>query len=191
MRSQRYRIEFKDILDRTILPEGISSEERNERLLPLVKHMSEHMPSKLFRYRDCSELSIDAFDKDILFASTSDKFNDPYDCLFRFDKEGVRNSIMQGLSKENFYAIRDYLRSGNDFPYAIQSFYTKDFLDYAKNAIRDADDDMIENSYELLCRIKKKLDENYDKITDETVNFVKRGVYIACFSETIHAYSGA
>ena len=70
MSTQRYRIEFKNILERTFLPEGISIEERNERLLPLVKHMSEHMPSKLFRYRDCSEMNFDAFNEDKLFAVT-------------------------------------------------------------------------------------------------------------------------
>ena len=35
---------------------------------------------------DCSEMNLDAFNEDKLFAVTSEKFNDPYDCLFRYDK---------------------------------------------------------------------------------------------------------
>ena len=116
MGIQRYRVEFKDILERTLLPEGISNEEMKEKLLPLMKHVREHIPSRLFRYRECTELTIDAFDKDILFASTSDRFNDPYDCLFRYDKTGLRQSIMQALSKEYIFVLREFLRSGNNFP---------------------------------------------------------------------------
>ena len=82
MSTQRHRKIFKDILEKIILPEGISIEERNESLLPLSKHIVEHIPSRLFRYRECSEMNLDAFNEDKLFAVTSDKFNDPYDCLF-------------------------------------------------------------------------------------------------------------
>ena len=53
MNTQRYRIEFKNLLERTFLPEGISIEERNDRLLPLSKHLVKHIPPKLFRYREC------------------------------------------------------------------------------------------------------------------------------------------
>ena len=35
MIRQSYRKEFKEILERTILPEGISSDEMKEKLLPL------------------------------------------------------------------------------------------------------------------------------------------------------------
>lgn len=61
MSTQGYRIEFKDVLERTFLPEGIFIEERNERLFPLSKHIFEHIPSRLFRYRDCSEMKFDDF----------------------------------------------------------------------------------------------------------------------------------
>ena len=108
MGIQRYRVEFKDILERTILPEGISIEERNERLFPLSKHIFEHIPSKLFRYRDCSEMNFDAFNEDKLFAVTSDKFNDPYDCLFRYDKERLRNSIKMGMTTDFVYTLREF-----------------------------------------------------------------------------------
>ena len=98
MNRQQYRKEFKNILEKTILPEGISNEERDERLLPLSKHIFEHIPQKLFRFRECTKMNLDAFNGDKLFAVTSDKFNDPYDCLFRYDKERLRNSIMMGVS---------------------------------------------------------------------------------------------
>ena len=70
MNRQQYRKEFKNILEKTILPEGISNEERDERLLPLSKHIFEHIPQKLFRFRECTEMNLDAFNGDKLFAVT-------------------------------------------------------------------------------------------------------------------------
>ena len=55
----------------TILPEGISNEEMKEKLLPLSKHILENIPSKLFRNRPCSEMNIDAFNEDKLYAVIS------------------------------------------------------------------------------------------------------------------------
>ena len=68
------RKEINKILASTILPEGISNEEMKEKLLPLSKHILENMPSKLFRNRPCSEMNIDAFNEDKLYAVTPDKY---------------------------------------------------------------------------------------------------------------------
>ena len=57
MNTQRYRTEFKNLLERTSLPEGISIEERNERLLPLSMHLVKYVPPKLFRYTDFHQIS--------------------------------------------------------------------------------------------------------------------------------------
>lgn len=43
------RIEFKEILERTFLPEGISSEEIKEKILPLSRLIFENIPPGLFQ----------------------------------------------------------------------------------------------------------------------------------------------
>ena len=187
MSTQRHRIVFKDILEKTILPEGISIEERNERLLPLSKHIVECIPLKLFRYRECSEMNLDAFNEDKLFAVTSDKFNDPYDCLFRYDKERLRNSIMMGMSKDVIYAIREHFRAGGDFPDLLKSLFEQELLNQAKMSIINADDDTIEKSGEVIASMRQSFDENIDRLTGEAVKTVKLMTFIACFSEDIHS----
>lgn len=187
MSIQRYRTEFKDILEKTILPEGISIEERNERLLPLSKHIVECIPLKLFRYRECSEMNLDAFNEDKLFAVTSDKFNDPYDCLFRYDKERLRNSIMMGMSKDVIYAIREHFRAGGDFPDLLKSLFEQELLNQAKMSIINADDDTIEKSGEVIASMRQSFDDNIDRLTGEAVKTVKLMTFIACFSEDIHS----
>jgi hypothetical protein len=187
MSTQRHRKVFKDILEKTILPEGISIEERNERFLPLSKHIVENIPSRLFRYRECSEMNLEAFDENKLFAVTSDKFNDPYDCLFRYDKERLRNLIMMGMSKDVIYSIREHFRAGGDYPDLLNSLFDQEFLNQAKTSILNADDDTIEKRGEVIVSMRQSIDENIDRLTEEAVKTVKLMAFIACFSEDIHS----
>lgn len=187
MGIQQYRVDFKDILEKTILPEGISIEERNKRLFPLSKYIVEHIPSRLFRYRECSEMNLDAFNEDKLFAVTSDKFKDPYDCLFRYDKEKLRNSIMMGMSKDIVYVLRDYFKTGGDFPDMLTKILDKEILDNAKYSISQANDESIEIYGEIVASMKEPLNELIDKKTEEAVQTVKLMTFIACFSEDIHS----
>ena len=187
MNTQRYRTEFKKLLERTSLPEGISIEERNERLLPLSMHLVKYVPPKLFRYRECSEMNLDAFNEDKLFAVTSDKFNDPYDCLFRYDKERLRDSIMMGMSKDVIYAIREHFRAGGDYPDLLKSLFDQELLNQAKTSILNADDDTIEKKGEVIASMRQSFDENIDRLTEEAVKTVKLMTFITCFSEDIHS----
>lgn len=187
MSIQRYRKDFKDILERIYLPEGISIEERNEKLFPLSKYLFEHVPSSLFRFRECLEMNIDAFNDDKLFAVTSDKFNDPYDCLFRYDKERLRNSIMMGMSKDVMYLLRKHIQEGGDFPDMLKALFDEKFLENAKNSIGNASDDLIEMLSEKTESIKENLNKLIDKQTEEAVMTVKLMTFIACFSEDIRS----
>lgn len=182
-----FKKEFARLMSRASISSSLSQEEGVKVIRGLNDFVQPYIPERLFRYRNCSELAFAAFDKDILYASTSDEFNDPYDCLFRYDKEELRHSIMQALSKEYVFALREYLRSGNAFPVELNSFYTKEFLDYARTSIKDASDSVIQNSEAFFSDFRKEFNENYDKRIDEAVESVKRNAYIACFSETVHS----
>ena len=93
------RSEFKKLLEETVIPEVMSYEEREPLLKPLLEHVHSITPAKLFRYRDCSETQFDAFYNDRIYAGNAQKFNDPYDCLIRYDKQYLYDSIKQGASK--------------------------------------------------------------------------------------------
>ena len=156
-----FKKEFARLMSRASISSSLSQEEGVKVIRGLNDFVQPYIPERLFRYRNCSELAFDAFDKDILYASTSDEFNDPYDCLFRYDKEELRHSIMQALSKEYVFALREYLRSGNAFPVELNSFYTKDFLDYARTSIKDASDSVIQNSEAFFSDFRKEFNEGF------------------------------
>ena len=187
MSRQNYRIEFKEILERTFLPEGISSEEMKEKLLPLSKLIYENIPPRLFRCRPCSEMNIDAFNEDKLYAITPDKFNDPYDSLFRYDKEGLRNSVFTSISKDSLVYLRDYFRSGGNFSEQLASVLPQEFLDNIRNNLVKADDGLLEMIDSNNGAIKDLLGNKIDELTDEAVKSVRQMAFIACFSETIRS----
>lgn len=69
---------FKNLLEQMVIPEALTLEEREPFLRTLMEYVHRMKPSKLFRYRGCSEMQFDAFYHDNIYASTADKFNDPY-----------------------------------------------------------------------------------------------------------------
>ncbi len=48
---------------------------------------AKQVPQTLYRYRDCSKWSIQAFNKNQLYMSNANAFNDPYDSLPYFEEE--------------------------------------------------------------------------------------------------------
>lgn len=181
------RTQFKEILERIFLPEGISNEEMKEKLLPLSKHIFEFIPSRLFRYRPCSEMNMDAFNEDKLYAITPDKFNDPYDSLFRYDKEGLRNLVFTSITKDYLVSLRDYFRSGGNFPEQLSSVLPQELLDNMRNNLVKADDGMLEMIDSNIGPIRELLSNKIDELTVEAVKSVRQMAYIACFSETIRS----
>ena len=80
---------FKKLLEVTVVPETMSCKEKESVLRPLLEYVHSITPTKLFRYRDCSEIQFDAFYNDRIYAGNAQKFNDPYDCLIRYDKQYI------------------------------------------------------------------------------------------------------
>lgn len=70
------------------------------------------MPEQLFKFRECTEYSLDAFDKDELWLSKASLFNDLHDSLFFFDKSYILKTIEEMFSSGNMLALFEALRSG-------------------------------------------------------------------------------
>ena len=129
MDKQHFRKDLKEILCDTVLLEGIPEKEMLEKLRPLRNHIDSHLPSRLFRYRSCSELNIDAFNEDKFYAVTPDKFNDPYDSLIRYDKEKLREQALLCTKKEYIVSLRNYFQSNGDFPKVLHTILPQELLD--------------------------------------------------------------
>ena len=84
-----YRNEFEKIIEDIRLEPNTPKEEFDSKILPLLQFISNNVPEQLFKFRECTEYSLEAFDKDELWLSKASLFNDLHDSLFFFDKSYI------------------------------------------------------------------------------------------------------
>lgn len=177
------RNQFGQLLRSTIVPENILSEEYKQKLMPIAKALVEMLPEKLYRYRSCSTLNIDAFDKDLVYAVTADKFNDPYDTLIQYDIETIRQQIRHYCNKDFIAALQAQLRKGLRFSHNITQLFGLENLERLKTQILSCEDvDSI--AFEQFCGYMESVcEKSFPEISD----IIKKVSTIACFSETIQS----
>ena len=178
------RTEFAAILNSIQIPEGCDVETLQRTVKPISHALVEMMPDKLFRYRNCSEMSVEAFENDKVYALTADMFNDPYDMLLRFDIEAVKNMFNSLLSNESFYRLKDVLGKGKTLPDIVKQNFDQENLSQIKNIVLS-----ITNDSEIDSFVSNRRNEVMDMVDlyfPLLATFVnKRTATISCFSETI------
>lgn len=178
------RTEFAAILNSIQIPEGCDVETLQRTVKPISHALVEMMPNKLFRYRNCSEMSVEAFENDKVYALTADMFNDPYDMLLRFDIEAVKNMFNSLLSNESFYRLKDVLGKGKTLPDIVKQNFDQENISQIKNIVLS-----ITNDSEIDSFVSNRRNEVMDMVDlyfPLLATFVnKRTATISCFSETI------
>lgn len=178
------RTEFAAILNSIQIPEGCDAETLQRTVKPISHALVEMMPDKLFRYRNCSEMSVEAFENDKVYALTADMFNDPYDMLLRFDIEAVKNMFNSLLSNESFYRLKDVLGKGKTLPDIVKQNFDQENISQIKNIVLS-----ITNDSEIDSFVSNRRNEVMDMVDlyfPLLATFVnKRTATISCFSETI------
>lgn len=188
VKKQRYmtRKEFAELLNSIKVPEGCDSRTLNQNVLPISQALVEMMPEKLFRYRNCSDMSIEAFENDKVYAVTADMFNDPYDTLLRFDKEIVRQMFVSILSKDVFRAFKKSILKGMDFPDIVKQNFSEDYIANVKEFVLSlTTEEDIDN---IISSRKEYIANLVDIFFPMLVNYVNKiSTTISCFSETIES----
>ena len=123
------RSEFAKLLESTIIPEGIEQEDIKSRIYPISAALMSMLPQKLYRYRSCSTLNLDAFDKDLVYAVTADKFNDPYDTLVYYSLDNIQEQMRACCTEEFLEQFKQILENKDfDFPPSVIQFFGKNNL---------------------------------------------------------------
>lgn len=179
------RKDFAKILFSSVAPEGTSVEETMALTRPVSMAIRQMMPNSLFRFRRSDERSIDAFKRDIIYAVTADRFNDPYDTLVGYDLEGVNKGVDAVLNIESLAQIKTWLEQGNDFPDFIKQLLPEEMLaSYKRNLL------LVDDFGEIEVRVNEgrhrliSLIETFFPILAEAA---KKFTSIACFSERVQS----
>lgn len=179
------REEFAKRLYSIAIPEGASHVDIQTLTRPVSEAIREIIPKRLFRYRTCNELSVDAFQNDIIYAVTADKFNDPYDTLVRYDLDEIEKWVNTVMNTEALGQMKTWFAQGWDLPKEIKHILPKEMTDVLKVALSSIEDisDYEERIEETRKRIISQI-ELYFPILSETS---KRYSAIACFSESVES----
>ena len=178
------RQEFAKRLQSLVVPEDVSVEDLNTKVLPISESLIALMPNSLFRYRTCTNLQIEAFENDKIYAVTADLFNDPFDTLVRFDINQIKAAAKTILSSDSLFQLKHYLEQGNDFPESIKQVLPSGDTEYYKEKVLTADFKEIELSIEEYRNQILMLIDLYFPILEK---FSKKFVTIACFCETVQS----
>lgn len=177
------REEFDRILQGIVIPEGTPNETINEMVQPIRRAIFEMMPSSLFRFRSCSDLQIEAFEKDEIYAVTADKFNDPYDTLPWFDTARIVSWVDAFSSPGTLEQMKSFLAKGNDFPDEFKKILPESYWADIKRGLLAAPDIRALES-ELLARKQQALIQ-LASLSPIIAQFAKRFSTYACFCEDI------
>lgn len=187
MSHQEYRREFEQLLKDTIIPEGTAQDVIREKVFTLVDFIQSHIPAQLFRFRSCSELNIDAFDRNVLYAVTPDKFNDPYDALFRYDKEAIMQNYQKGMQLESGKELLRQIVRG-EMPKEIINQYGEEKAELLKQRVIESKDNLNQIAEDAFAIFQPHRDEYISKVEvllAESTRVIKKSAAVACFSESI------
>lgn len=176
---------FKELLEGTIVPQKLSETEQRISFKPLLEYTQSIIPAKLYRYRSCSEDQFAALYNDIIYASTADKFNDPYDCLIRVDKKFVMNSVANGACKENVSYLRDLVKSGESLPEPLAEMFGEELSKTISDVLMQISDDDLNRLEDAFKDNVPYLYHDVEAIVENAVKYMRQHTHVACFSETI------
>lgn len=160
-KNRKVERELHKLLERTLISPDVffqwcegNKEAMIKCLQPLENYFRNHAPSKLYKLRRVSERSLSALEKDELYLTRADQFNDPFDCLLSFDVERLKKRICEQTSNER---MEKYLTAtGLTFPIG-NLFHDKEslltFLDGHRN-------EFVMSTEKFLPAVAEKLQSN-------------------------------
>lgn len=103
-----FRDEFRRLLESTYIPTVGDRDEIGKKLDDFLNYAFQHIPEKLYRYRQCDEkgYSLDSFKQGTIPVCIADRFSDKYDSRVFVDRERILKELKDGFKG----AISDLLK---------------------------------------------------------------------------------
>lgn len=177
------RVKYQEILESIKIPEGIPQEDMMMALRPLNIALLQLIPERLFKYRNCCDNHISAFENDELWMSTSDLFNDPFDTLIQYDERKIRSAFDAVLQPGTPEAMMRYIADGGKIAEPVTTLINSTEIENMRAMAKDilsngkvfapTEEQMV--SF-LICR---------DTVLHRLPQIAQRFSSVLCFSETI------
>lgn len=82
--------EFETILESIKTPSNMGMEQQTQLMKPISIIVEDMLPSRLYRFRKCSERNFDAFYKAQIWVSRGSDVNDDYDTCLYYDRKKIK-----------------------------------------------------------------------------------------------------
>lgn len=175
--------DYKEMIHSIVVPAN-SPEEFNKCYQPLIAFLQTETPEKLYRFRQCNERSIAAFDQDQLWFSPGYKMNDDFDALLHFDKEHIKSELKAFMESEQFTkGLQSIGQSMDAFPF-VQSLFSSEIIEVTRQNIAQMNQPSIDAAKKQLYNFLIGQIDTTDAIVRQVV---QRSIKFACFSEEINS----
>lgn len=176
--------DYREMIHNIVVPANLSYEEINKCYQPLADFLQAETPEKLYRFRQCNERSIAAFDQDQLWFSPGYKMNDDFDALLHFDKEQIKLELKAFIESEQLTIGLQSIGQGTDgFP-IIQELLPPEIIEAARQNIVQMDQSSIDAAKKQFYKLFSDQIDTNDAIVRQVV---QKSIKFACFSEEINS----
>lgn len=181
------RKEFAELLYGTVISSKDSKESAFEKLSKIRQWLLDNTPNRLFRFRRCSDCSIDALKEDQIWGSSIWEFNDPYECVPCYNFETLWKKIYQTLNSQNIFSLIDSLKEGGILPEVKRAYPSVDIEQMIKNIPIQIDERDMEEKLEFFKNyLNKFIGASFEEIVQRfyiSIQAEEAKKQIACFSE--------
>ena len=178
--------EYKDMIHGIVVPATLSDEETAKRYQPLVDFLQKETPKMLYRFRQCNERSLDAFDQDKLFFSPPAEMNDSFDSMLYFSREQIDSALKRSAESETVQSLLVSVRQGGEVPDTIRNAFSDspEVLDVISERIAQMSPADAQKHMELF---QSFFGNQLDIYASEIAQIVQQSIKAACFSENINS----
>lgn len=174
--------DYREMIHNIVVPAYLPDEEINKQYQPLVDFLQAETPEKLYRFRQCNERSIAAFDQDQLWFSPGYKMNDDFDALLHFDKERIKSELKTFIESEQFTRGIQAIGQGTDGFSHIHDLLPPEIIEATRQNIAQMDQASMDAAKKQFYNLFTDQIDTNDAIVRQVV---QRSIKFACFSEEI------
>lgn len=179
MNSMKLRQEFHNVLEQSTIPSLTNTQEKVQIYRTWDPYSNSAVIKALYRYRNYSTLSIEAFYYDQMWFSTASKMNDGFDTRISYDKNAFENAIDSEFSNDSlFHFFSRIFATENQYKALFQSFITEADLQnqsvFLNNALVSA-----------IVSLRESIKHNKYGVMEYLMTSMQPYIKIACLSENI------
>lgn len=173
---------YKEIIENTIVPSNITSDEKIIRYERITQFMNQNTPKRLYRFRSASEQNISAFYKDEIWFSSGNKMNDDFEARIFYDKKKIRAELMNLISESGELKVIASLRKNDEIPLEMFKIvpHAMDVFSWIKTVPE-------EQTIAMSRKVIEYILDNLDIGLKFVENRLQESSRFACFSEQIYS----